>query len=249
MSEAARQALHDEIRPLLRSYVKAVKTVFGSSLDGVILYGSVARGDFLPGRSNINLVLLLVRHDVALLQAYAKTHRRWAKEHVVVPLFITASELQHSAHLFPLEYLEIKECHLLLDGRDPFLDLRIDLVHLRVQCQQELHGNLLRLRQRFVEGGGKPEAVGMLLPLSVTSLVSCLRGLFATMGVPAKQPNEDVLQAVQVHLGIDPRALLEAWRLKRGLISPGTAEVPRLFERYVSTLETLVERVEQGHKL
>jgi hypothetical protein len=38
--------------------------------------------------------------------------------------------------------------------------------------------------------------------------------------------------------------LSDAWLLKRGQISPGKKEVPRLLERYLETLEQLVRTVE-----
>jgi hypothetical protein len=44
-------------------------------------------------------------------------------------------------------------------------------------------------------------------------------------------------------LGIDPAVLQEVWSLKRGGISPGSAEFPRLSERYLSTLNTVASRI------
>lgn len=234
-----------DVRQLLRRFVTEVRVLFGASLEGVVLYGSAARGDFLPGRSNVNLLVLLNKHEFGVLQRYGRIHRRFAREKFIVPLLITEQELRDTADLFPLEYLEIKEHHVLLSGRDPFAELRLDQRHLRLQCEQELHGNLLRLRQRFVEGGSRPDAVLILLPLSVASLLPCLRGLLVTLGVAPRAAAEDQIQDVQTKLGVDLAAFLEAVRLKRGLISPGLAEAPRLFERYLAAFQALVERVDQ----
>ena len=57
--EGVLQGLPTEIRQTLRSFVADVSKLFGSSLDGVILYGSAARGEYLPGRSNLNLLMVL----------------------------------------------------------------------------------------------------------------------------------------------------------------------------------------------
>ena len=51
--------LPDEFQQHLRAYVKDVQRVYGDSLDGVLLYGSAVRGEFLPGRSNLNIVLVV----------------------------------------------------------------------------------------------------------------------------------------------------------------------------------------------
>ena len=245
MSDGVLQDLPLDVRETLRSYLTDVMALFGPSLETVILYGSAARGEYLSGRSNINLLMLVAKHDIGALRRYGKEHRRWSKEHIVVPLFLTEEELRSSVALFPLEFLEIKEQHVLLAGRDPFPTLAIDVRNLLVQCEQEIRGNLLRLRQRFVEGAGKPETVEILLPLSFTALRPCLRGLFRLLKIPIPRMTEALLESLQPGLGVDPVTFQDVLHLKRGLISPGPLEMPRLFERYVSSLQTLIERVEQ----
>jgi predicted nucleotidyltransferase len=239
------QDLPAEVRHTLRSYLKEVTALFGSALQGTILYGSAARGDFLPGRSNINLLLLLSQCEPSVLQQYAKVHRRWSKEGIVVPLFLGEAEVQTSANLFPLEYLEIKEQHVLLAGRDPFPTLHIDQRNLPWQCEQEIRGNLVRLRQRYVEAGGKQEALTILLPLSLTALLPCLRGLLRFMGSPVPKGAEALLKALPSSLGFDSTVFQEVLKLKQGQISPGPIETPRLFERYVASLQALIQQVAQ----
>ena len=233
----------ETVRETLRPYLAQVQKLFGDALEAVILYGSAAGGEYLPGKSNINLLILLARQDTELLKQYAAPHKRWQKEQIVVPLFLTAAELKSSLELFPLEYLEIQEQHVLLAGRDPFPELRIDLKNLRTQCEQELRGNLLRLRQRFVEGGASTEAITILLPLSLTALMPCLRGLLRAKERPVERSADGVLQAVEKEFGIDAAAFHDVLNLKRGIISPGPAEAPRLFDRYSAALQTLVEKL------
>ena len=235
-----------EVREVLRDYLPQVTKLFGTTLEAVVLYGSAAGGEYLPGRSNINLLLLLSRHEGTELQQYAVLHQRWQKERIVVPLFLTQAELRSSLDLFPLEYLEIQEQHILLTGSDPFPSLTIDLRNLRLQCEQEMRGNLLRLRQRFVEGGGMTEAIGILLPLSLTALLPCLRGLLRLSGRPAERSADAVLKAVQNESGIDTMAFQEVLTLKRGIISPGPMEMPRLFERYTAALQALIDKTSHG---
>ena len=242
VNEGAMRGLPEEVRQTLRPYLAEVKKLFGASLEAVILYGSGVGADFLPGTSNINLLILLARQEVDLLQRYSKVHQRWQKENIVVPLFLTADELRGSAGLFPLEFLEIKDRHELLFGRDPFPELHLDLSNLHLQCVQEIQGNLLRLRQRFVEGGGTVEAAAILLPLSLTALLPCFRGLFRTSGYSFRGSSEALLKELESRLGVDPAVFLEVLNVKRGLISPGQLEFPRLLARYLDALVTVVKK-------
>jgi predicted nucleotidyltransferase len=236
----------ESVRATLRPYLAQVQKLFGGTLEAVILYGSAAGGEYLPGRSNINLLILLAGQDTGLLARYAALHKRWQKELIAVPLLLTEAELKSSLDVFPLEYLEIQERHVLLAGRDPFPELRIDPKNLRLQCEQELRGNLLRLRQRYVEGGAGTEAITILLPLSFTALLPCLRGLLRAGGQPVERSADAVVKEVQQHWGVDCAAFQDVLHLKRGTISPGPAELPRLFERYAAALQSLIEKTSRS---
>lgn len=233
-----------ETQQLLKTYTKTVAELYGSTLDGLMLYGSAARNEFLPGRSNLNLVLFLTQHDGDLMRRYARIHRRWNREHIVVPLFLTEPDVTMSAAVFPLEYLELQDFHRLLYGRDPLIGLRIDTSHLRMQILRELSGNVLRLRQRFVEGGGSEEAMAILLLLSLTSLLPSLRGIQRLRATPVSSKSHVLLKDMESLLQLDLAGLLDVLYLKRGQITPGTAEVPRLFDRYLACLERLVAKVD-----
>jgi hypothetical protein len=239
LSERIPADLPDNVRETLRKYVKEAAGIFGDTLDGMILYGSAARGEFLTGRSNLNLIILLAQHDLTRLQRYANCHRRWSSERLVVPLFLTEPEIQISHKLFPLEYVEIKHDHVLLMGHDPFPSLLIDQGNLAMQCAREITSNLMRLRQRFVEGSGKSQALAILLPLSLTTLLPCLRGQYHLRGLPLPSSTDTLLSDVPLRFGFDATVLQEVWNLKKGIVTPGPIEMPRLYERYVASLQTL----------
>lgn len=237
--------LPEETQQLLRLYVKDVAQVFGNTLESVLLYGSAVRGEFLPGRSNLNLLLFVSSYDVAVLKKYNGLHKRWSKEQLVVPLFLTAADLQSAAFVFPLEYQDIYEWHRVLWGQDPFVGFKVDTRHLTSEVLQALRGNLLRVRQRLVEGGSTEEAMTILLPLSITALLPVLRGTQRLLGRPVLSHGEPLFKDLEVHLGINLTGLGDALLLKRGQISPGHKEVPRLMDRYLESLAQLVTTVEQ----
>ena len=49
----------EDIQELLAKYVKQIKQQWSADLSGLVLFGSVARGDYILGRSNINILLVL----------------------------------------------------------------------------------------------------------------------------------------------------------------------------------------------
>lgn len=231
--------LPQEVRETLQLYVERMADLYGPSLHAMLLYGSAVRGDYLPDRSNLNLLVLVAKIDMSLLQAYTKIHKRFKKEQIPVPLFLTEEELRGSASIFPLEYTDMAACHHVLMGHDPFVGLVIDTRQVSMQCEQEVRGNLLRLRQRLVEGAATMESMGILLPLSLTAMLACLRALFRELHLAVPRPTDNLLSDLPSALGLDAAVFQEVWNLKRGLISPGPAELPRLFERYLAALEMI----------
>ena len=245
MAERLIEGLPSDIQKLLQGYVKEVKGQFGEQLEGMLLYGSAVRGEFLLGRSTLNIFLLVSLYDSAVLKQYSALHRRWSKEQIVVPLFLTEEELHLSAAVFPLEFLEIQEQHRVLGGRDPFIGFHVKTDRLGEAVVQGLMSHLLRLRQRYVEGGGSGEATSLLLPLSITSTVPLLRGVQRLLGRPVLSQSDAVIKDVAEQLHLDLQGLLDAVLLKRGQISPGPHELPRLFDRYLQAATLLTRAVEQ----
>lgn len=237
--------LPDGTQKLLRIYVEDVTKAFGDHLDAVLLYGSAVRGDFLPGRSNLNILLFVSSYDVAVLKEYATVHKKWNKELVVAPLFLTKDDLQASAMVFPLEYQDIHDCHRLLWGQDPLVGLNVDQRYLAGEVLQSLRGNLVRLRQRFVEGGGTAEAMLILLALSITAVLPILRGAQRLLDRPIRSQGTELLEDVEACFEMDLSALHDVWLLKRGQISPGQKEVPRLMDRYMDGLARLTSAMER----
>jgi hypothetical protein len=233
MAERLIEGLPDDTQKLLQTYVKGVKGQFGELLEGVLLYGSAVRGEFLPGRSNLNILLLVSSYDSAVLKQF------------VVPLFLTEEELRVSAEVFPLEFLEIQEQHRILGGRDPFIGFHVKTDRLREAVVQGFMSHLLRLRQRYVEGSGADEATAILLPLSITSLLPLLRGVQRLLDRSVLSHSDAVVKDVAEQLKLDLQGLRDILLLKRGQISPGHHEMPRLFDRYLQAATLLTRAVGQ----
>jgi hypothetical protein len=236
--------LPEDVREILEKYLTVLKKDWHDILEGVLLFGSAARGDFIAGRSNINILMIVGPLSVDLLQRAGRLHRQWGKHQIVAPLMMTQEELRRSCHLFPLENLQMQEHHVLLIGRDPFATLEIEDKQLGWQCEQELMVNLFRLRQRFVEGEGRAEAIQALLILSITAVLPCLRGLLRVLGQTSKGRDVQILERLPQALQFEPTVLLEILHMKRGMSSPGPLEWPKVYERYLQNLESLCKRVQ-----
>ncbi len=236
--------LPEGARGPLRGWLRSVNRRPELAPSAILVHGSAARGEFLPGYSNINVLVVLERMTQPALRAWGRVHQSWAKEKIVAPLLFTREELRRFPDVFPLEFLDIREQHVLIEGDDPFPGMRVPTAHVFMQCERELHGTLLRVRQCYVEGRGEPEAIRVALPLSFTSLLACLRGVYHVLGRPSHaKPPPALLSDLRTALRVDPSVFLDIWRWKRGLSTPGIHELPKLLERYLAGLDRVAERL------
>ena len=72
-----------------------------------------------------------------------------------------------------------------------------------------------------------------------------LRGVQRLLGRPLLSHSDAVIKDVAEQLQLDLQGLLDAVLLKRGQISPGSHELPRLFDRYLQAATLLTRAVEQ----
>ena len=65
--------------------------VFGPHLISIILYGSGAGEDYLPGKSDLNFLITLTDQGIERLDLAIETVARWRKRNVAIPFFMTRS--------------------------------------------------------------------------------------------------------------------------------------------------------------
>src|SRR5574337_1386426 len=170
-----------EFEGQLQAVVDSLNRVYHRQLVSVLLYGGAARGDFIPGRSDVNLLVILQSVRLEDLAEAAKQLHRWRKLKIA-PLFLTEGELRLAARAFPLEVSDIQESGHLLHGSHPLSTIVISPEDVRAQSRRELHGSLIRLRQGYLELSDRGEAIGGLLAGAITSMASQV-----AVGIPLAQ--------------------------------------------------------------
>jgi hypothetical protein len=226
-------------------FVEQLQQVIPGRLQSAVLYGSAAAGEFVPGTSNYNVLLVVDRLGMAELNALSEMTVQWAKEGNRPPLLFTRKELLASADVFPIELLDIRQSYRVLFGTYPLADLAIRPEHLRLQLERELKEKLLALRERYVLAAGKPARVLDLLASSVVGFLVLFRAALRLFqeDVPARKV--DALRLLTQHIAFDPRPLLEVDQLKHGRRDPQHVVPEVLFESFLTAIEQIIDAVDR----
>jgi len=151
--------------------------VFGPALRTTVLYGSAESPDFRPDRSDVNLAVVADPVSFAHLQHVAQWYARWRSERVAAPLLLNSSDLTRSLDVFPLEILDIQARHRTLAGEELFTGLVVAAGNVRLECEREAKGKLVRLRALYLELAGSTVEIRELMIDSRKTFLHVMRGL------------------------------------------------------------------------
>jgi hypothetical protein len=221
LPESTLRALPAGLAATVTDWVARLAATLGETLVGAAFYGGLARGEYVPDRSDVNLALVLREAGPAVLDRIEPLVSEGARGWHLAPWLLTERDLQRSADVFPTKFLDLQHHHLMLCGRDVFAELTVPREHLRLRCEQELTNLHLRLRHRYLRARARPE-------LLETTLLRSLPGLRVNVGLlvelktgrrPAGWPDIGAAgRALGLDLGVVER--MQAVRAGQGRLEP-----------------------------
>ena len=104
----------------IRRYAERLRELGGTNVLSLLVFGSIAAGTFDPGHHTARSVLVLQMVDLEMLRQLAKEGAKLGKASIAAPLIMTPEYIEASVDVFPLEFLEIQQCHFCVFGPDHF---------------------------------------------------------------------------------------------------------------------------------
>lgn len=223
----------------------ALEGIFDADLVSVVLYGSAARGEYRPGVSDLNVLVLLRDVSPAALRAAGDLARAWVAEGNAAPLFLSADELRRSTDVWAIEVTDIRDAHLVLLGADPFEGVSVDPEYLRLQCERELKGKHIQLRERYLLTSGQPDELGELLVRSFSTFLVLFRTVLRLTGGDGARDAETVVRGVARTVGFSPEPMLRIARARAaGETLRPEADSP-VVTGYLNAVSRVVEHVDR----
>lgn len=203
--------MRDAVDRVVGPFLGQVDAALGGGYSAV-LYGSGARDDFVPGRSDINLMLITDDLSPARLSALGGAFAAWRKSGYEPPLVILHSEWARATDVFPIEITDMRCDYEVLRGPDPVAGLHVAPVDLRHALEREFRGKLLRLRQGYIAAAGDEAVLGALAERSSSTFLVLLRALLVLLGRPVPHERVEVAGEAARAMGMDGEPLLNVIR-------------------------------------
>ena len=221
------------------------RKIYGDDLISIILYGSAAGGDYRPGKSDLNFLIVLSEEAIDRLGEAIETVSKWRKRNVATPLFMTKSYIFSSLDSYPLEFLNMQKGYVPVYGEDVLKDISFEPRHLRLQCEREIKGKLLLLRERFLETEGKPRRITELTGESITAFVSIFGGLLYLKGVEIPSSRREIVETLAREIPVDGNVFMNCLDIKEGKKKFAPAEISAIFKAYLVEVRRLWEFVDE----
>jgi hypothetical protein len=181
------------------------------------LYGGVVRGRYQPGRSDINLLVVLKELNTATLERLGPVLQSAWREVHLEPFLVAQPELERTAAVFPTKMLDIQRFHRLVDGEDVLKGLQVRPADLSRRVEQELRNLTMRLRRRYLSIHQDDTAMQRILAdAAMTLRVNFLAMLhLASVAVPDEERTAAVYAAAAERFKLDGAALLQLSELRK----------------------------------
>lgn len=224
-------------------FVSDYRDVLGDELVSVIMYGSAVTHEYRPGRSDINMAIVVKENSIPVLNKVIGVQRKWGKRSIAPPFFMTEEYISSSLDTYPIEFYNMQSNYRVLYGNDVLAGLDIKKHDLRLQCERELRGIALHLRKGFVEAGGDTRLLGELLDLSFKKLLPILKALLVLHGGRIPQIKSEVIGLIEDIYGLGVSALSDV--ANRDSVSDWKSRSVEIFDGYAKVIDTIILSVDQ----
>lgn len=220
------------------------KDVYDGDLISIMLYGSATGKDYRPGKSDINFMIVLSEVGIERLDRAFKIVKKWRKRNVAIPVFLTENYVETSTDVFPIEYLNFKSNYVPVYGKDILKDLSFKPEFIRLQCEREIKGKLLLLRQVYLETSGKGRALKGVIGQSIRAFVAIFEALLHVKGLELPKEKLQIIRATAQAFDLDSSVFEKLLDVKDDKIKPGEDEMRGLFQKYLAEVRKLSKQVD-----
>lgn len=230
---------------VLNQLVERLQKAYGECLVSVVLYGSAAGGDHHPKFSDYNILCVLTALTPREMAQSENIFRWWREQGSPSPLLLTERELVTGTDCFAIEFLDIKERHQLLHGKDVISDLAVDRTFYRAQVEHDLRAKLLRLRQKASGMLSDADLLRRLLADSVSTFLVLFRHALLLHGAEAPHRKREVIEAARRQFGFDAAPFERLLDLREERVKPREVEPVGLLTSYLEGIGTVIEAVDR----
>lgn len=231
-------------KDIFQDIITDYQEIYDDDLVSIILYGSAAGKDYQPGKSDINFMIVLSENGMEQLERAFPVIKKWRKKNVAIPLFLTETYVSTSMDVFPIEYLNFQRNYELVFGKDILKDLAFQPQFIRLQCEREIKGKLLLLREAFLETSGKARALKDVIRHSLPALTAVFKALVHLKGIEIPKQRRELVRLTCETFHMDAHVFERLLDINEDRLKPGEKEMVTVYKQYLTEVSKLAALVD-----
>ena len=232
--------LDPQTEKILGQFVQELRHLLADELVAVVLYGSGAGANFVPGASDLNVAIVVQEARFEVLGKLQPRIAAWHTLGFALPLLLDREFLQRGRDVFPMEFHDIKEQHRLLWGEEVFRDLEIDTRHLRFQAEHEARSKLLRLQALYLECAADQPRLRALMLDSLKTFLVLMRNLIRLRGGTGLLTYVEALKQFEQHFQHTFPRLRQLITIRAGQQQWPATPIADFFRDYLAEVQQIV---------
>jgi hypothetical protein len=218
---------------------------FGKDVLSLVLYGSGADGTYIPGKSDLNFLVILTDEGIKGLERAMEIVKKWRRRRVATPLFLTKNYVLSALDSFPVEFYGIRRNHILVCGEDFVSELVFEACDLRLQLERELKAKILHLRQGFLESGGREKDLRHLIRISLKAFISLFRALLFLKCCAVPVEKREIIRTTVRSFLLDESIFEKCLDVSGSNDRFSAGDIRSLFKGYVGEIDKLSDSVDR----
>jgi predicted nucleotidyltransferase len=243
--DTSKLAIPKAIEHEFKEFCRSLTEIYAEDLKSIVVYGSVARKEYFPERSDVNTLIVLEHADLETLRRSVEAVHRARDGCRLTPFFLTANDIERSLDVFPIKFHDMRDAYEVVYGVDVLAELDIANDNLRLELEQEMKILQLELRQFFVQRAKKGGPAGAEHLLAYfNSFVYLMKRLLKLQGLEAPVQNEELTRVVGATYGMDIEMMRRFLEFKKGRPVKNAAEEAAAFYKAVEKAADIIDRLE-----
>ncbi|MFW5960591.1 MAG: hypothetical protein ACOCSE_05685 [Chitinivibrionales bacterium] len=221
--------------------VNDYRGVYGDDLESVVMYGDAVTHEYVPGVSEVKIILILRDHSLSEVKKCLDVQKQWFKKGVNFPLILTKQYVNTSLDTFPLDFLDIKLDYKVVSGEDCFKGLEIRNEDIRLHCERELRSIALHMRRAFSSSYVRSIDTFDIFKSIITRLLPVAKGICVIRDHPVPRSKSDLISKIETDNHIESMPFTEIMGIKRG---HATKRREELFLKTADAVDQLINMVD-----
>lgn len=220
------------------------RTTFAAELRSVVVFGSLPRGEAIPGVSDLNLLVILESITAQTLVRAGPVLQQWIRQGRTPPYLYSREEWDGMHDAFAIEISDMNDAREVMWGADPVVVESVTYAGLRQQVEREIRDTLLHLRLRLMVATSGPSDIGSLLLSGFPSFNAYMRAVLRLAGHSPGLETRPVIESAAALIGADATPMLACYEARRTTHSLAAGLTDPLVVQYLDFANALLRHVD-----